>query len=443
MAPSAIRSPGSPPTLSKLGIPSDSQSDQDSKVASPTDSENAEKEMASLEETVNGKLQIKTENQQAQQDPLMHDAVQSANSPPDFSNDPLSATALISPLHGINWDAVSAFQPASLNSFAATALSTSSIASATNWEAFKRTGPIYPPSLEKMIMDYHHKNSKSWQLSHDMGSGSGLYSPVLAKYFRHVHISDPNTNGLGHSRQAMTAWSAEHKKSRGRFTFSAGKPEDGHIAVADRTVDLAIMLEGAHFTNADAMVRSAAQSLAPHGTLAFVSYHPVCHVFGNPAANEAVQRLFTAWGSQPYDVICGEASGKRQFSLGLDFISIPDDLFDTSKTRRITINTQGKGSAAFQVPTAPKRDASDSRVRSDERVQDFSSEHNDKEATGWRQDVGAEFFRSLTAALAGGQSIQQFEQHFKDIQKIIFESSPNGITITVEWTVAIVLATRR
>lgn len=422
------------PNLGTLGIPANGTSEEimsdSSKLASPTDSDNAEKNLAALETVMNGKLQISTQNTPTapQQDQ------------PDFSSDPLSATALTSPLHSINWDQVRA---GSLNSIANDAFPTQGATSNnTCWEAFKRTGPRYPPSLEKVIMDYHHKHSKSWQLAHDMGAGSGVYSPTLARYFRHVHISDPAAAGLTNSRTLMSGWSAENKKSRGRFTFSAGKAEQGHEAVADRTVDMAIMMEGAHFTAADAMVRSAAQTLAKDGTLALVTYSPICRINGNPAANEAVQRLFNAWGAQPWDVVCGEARGKRQFSTGLDFVALGDDLFDPAKTRRLTINTTGKGSTAFTVPGV-NVDASDSRVHSAERKHDYSSEANDEQARGWRQEVGPEFFRTMTAALIGQGAVGQFEEHFKPIEKIVHETSPNGLMITVEWTVAVLLATRR
>ena len=422
------------PNLNSLGIPNrpknfDEMSAESSKVHSPTDSDNAEKNLAALETSMNGKLTISTTNTPA---------VDTAP-PQDFSQDPLSATALTSPLHSINWDA---YRAGSLNAITSDAFNVPIISYGSRWDAFKRTGPRYPPSLEKLIMDYHHKHSKSWQLAHDMGPGSGVYSPTLARYFRHVHVSDPNSTGLATSRQQLSTWSAANKKSRGRFTFSCERAEQGHDAVADRTVDMAIMTEGAHFSNPEPLVRSAAQTLSKDGTLALVSYSPVCRITGNPRAAEAVQSLFKAWGADPWDVVCKDARGKRQFSVGLDFVPLPDDIFDQSKTRRITINTSGKGSGAFIVPGVTP-DASDNRVHNNERKYDFSSDNNDEQARGWRQEVGPEFFRAMTAALVGASAVQQFEQHFEEIQKIVYETSPNGLMITVEWTVAILLATRR
>ncbi len=431
MAPAATQKPALP----NLGIPNgknndDSMSDS-SKVVSPTDSENAEKNMAALEATMNGKLKIT---------PVA--TPMAADTPSqDFSSDsdPLSATALTSPLHSVNWDAVSG---GSLNGIAN---SQTSASSGSLWEQFKRTGPRYPPSLEKLLMDYHHRHGKSWQLAYDLGAGSGVYSPVLARYFRHVHVSDPSAAGLTTSRAALSAWSADNKKSRGRFTFTTAKAELAHEAVADGTVDMVVMMEGAHFTNPEMMIRSAAQTLAKDGTLAIVSYSPICRVTGNPGANEAVQRLFAAWPAQPWDVICGGTRGRKNFSQGLDFVPLPEDLFDQTKTRRITINTSGKGSAAFSgmVPGVTA-DASDNKVRvNGERRHDYSSEVGDEQAKGWRQEVGPEFFRGMTAAVVGSGAVQQYEKHFQEIQKIVHETSPNGIMITVEWTVAVLLATRK
>ena len=440
MAPSAIEKP----TLNTIGIPNGkSDSDMDSKIASPTDSENAEKNMAALEKSMNGKLEISTDT--AAHDPLVNDASvtsASATSPPDLSADPLSATAMVSPLHTVNWDAIMSKQGQSLNSIVDTSMGGSG-SKLASWEVFKRAGPRYPPSLEKLIMDYHHKNSKSWQLAHDMGAGSGVYSPTLARYFRHVHVSDPSKAGLAASKQLMSAWSAENKKSRGRFTFATAIPEEGHESVADRTVDMVIMMEGAHFTSPESMIRSAAQTLAKDGTLALVTYSPICRITGNPRAEEAVQRLFEGWGTAPWNIVCGEARGQKQFSLGLDFVPLPEDLFDQSKTRRITINTAHKGAASFQVPGAPASDASDSRVHKTERKHEYSSEAADEQAKGWRQEVGPEFFRSMTSALMGASTTHQFEENLQEIQKVVHETSPNGIMITVEWTVAVLLATRK
>ena len=425
------------PSLKTNDIPNGKPTDEMNGLASPTDSDNAEKQLAALESNLSSKLQIDTE--EVAKDPLLTDAINSAGAHGGaFDSDPLSATAFVSPLHSVNWDAIATRQN-SLNGILNG--SPSSAASAGSaWEAFKRLGPKYPPSLEKLVMDYHHRHSKSWQLVHDLGAGSGVYSPTLAKYFRHVHISDPSPAGTATSRKLMSAWAAQNKKSRGRFTFSKEKPELGHDCVADGTVDMAIVTEGAHVADAELLVRSAAQTLATNGTLAFVSYSPICRIAGSPRADEAIQRLFKAWGDSAWDVVCaGSATGKKNFSLGLDFVPIPDDLFDISKTRRITIN---KGNNAFSIP-GHEANAADSRVHNGERRHDYSSEGQDDVARGWRQDVGPEFFRAMTAALLGAQRASQFEELFREIERVTAETSVDGINIGVEWSACVVLATKK
>lgn len=423
--------------VNDLPTPTGKRNDEMSGMASPTDSDNAEKQLAALESDLSEKLHIKTE--EVAKDPLLTDAVNSAgaNGNGDFDADPLSATAFVSPLHSVNWDAIAARQNSLngiLNGHPASAASASS-----SWEAFKRLGPKFPLSLEKLLMDYHHRHSKSWQLVHDLGAGSGVCSPTLARYFRHVHVSDPNPAGTATSRQLLSAWAAQNRKSRGRFTFSREEPEMGHECVADGTVDMAVVAQGAHFTDAEILVRSAAQTLAPNGTLALVSCSPICRIKGTPRADEAVQRLFAAWGPDAWRVVCGSSS--KNFTQGLDFIPLPEDLFDQTKTRRITINN--KANSAFALPGEPASNASDSRVHNGERKHDYSSEGQDDAARGWRQEVGPEFFRSMTVALLGAQQAKAFEATFREIEKVIGEVSADGITIGVEWGVSVVLATRK
>ena len=428
------------PNLSIKDMPNGKPNDEMNGLASPTDSDNAEKQLAALESNLSSKLQIDTD--EVAKDPLLTDAVNSAGAHGgDFDSDPLSATAFVSPLHSVNWDAIATRQN-SLNGM----LNDAPAQAGSQWESFKRLGPKYPPSLEKLVMDYHHRHSKSWQLVHDLGAGSGVYSPTLAKYFRHVHVSDPNANGTANSRKLLSAWAAQNKKSRGRFTFSNEKPEMGHDCVADGTVDMAIVTAGAHLADAELLVRSAAQSLSPNGTLALIAYSPICRIAGTPRADDAIQRLFRAWGDGAWNVVTGgTATGKKNFAQGLDFVPVPDDLFDQSKTRRITINKSNNAFAAALGTNAADEapDGSASRVHTAERRHDYSSEGQDDVARGWRQEVGPEFFRSMTNALLGQKEASKFENNFKEIEKIIHETSPNGIMIGVEWSACVVLATKK
>ena len=57
----------------------------------------------------------------------------------------------------------------------------------------------------------------------------------------------------------------------GNFDFSVAAAEQAHTCVADGSVDLAMLIEAAHWTNAEAMVRIVAKNLAPMGSLSLSS----------------------------------------------------------------------------------------------------------------------------------------------------------------------------
>ncbi|KAI7229440.1 hypothetical protein KC330_g7434 [Hortaea werneckii] len=413
-------------------------------------------------------------------------------SPEDYSTDPMLASALASPLHDHhppNLDAI--FSPTEPTLTRAPSVlkhqplhdkdGITVDAADDVWQLYKRAGPKYPSSLERLIMKYHQKHSNlhlpspsssssSWQLAHDVGAGSGVYAPTLAKFFRHVHISDPSAAGLRASRGLLCNRSItrskeaspqdgngkESSRSRGRFTFSVGKPEEADQCVTDGSVDLVCLTESAHFTtDPETMVRSIAASLSPGGTLVMVTHRPLAQVIGNNQVREAVDRLFEAWGRKPWEVACGERKrARQQFAMGLDFVPLPDDLFEREATRRITINTRGKAHEVFRAPWDASEDDDDLKMSADEMMDlptsrvdgkekrvEYSDE--DEAGKGWRHEVGWESFRTRIAMFDGPETIKRLEPNLMEIQDLIMRTSPNGVKVVIEWAVAVVLATRK
>ncbi|RMY92884.1 hypothetical protein D0862_09362 [Hortaea werneckii] len=416
-------------------------------------------------------------------------------SPEDYSTDPMLASALASPLHDHhppNLDAI--FSPTEPTLTQAPSVlkqqplhGEDGITVDANddvWQLYKRAGPKYPSSLEKLIMKYHQKHStlnppaasssssSSWQLAHDVGAGSGVYAPTLAKFFRHVHISDPSAAGLRASRELLSSsrnsrgFSTETSpqngngkdspRPRGRFTFSVGKPEEADQCVTDGSVDMVCLTESAHFTtDPETMVRSIAASLSPGGTMVMVTHRPLAQVIGNNQVREAVDRLFEAWGRKPWEVACGEEKRARQhFAMGLDFVPLPEGLFKREETRRITINTRGKAHVVFRAPWDASEDDDDlkmsademmdlptSRVEGKEKRVEYSDE--DEAGKGWRHEVGWESFRTRIAMFDGPETVKRLEPNLMEIQDLIMRTSPNGVKVVIEWAVAVVLATRK
>lgn len=302
-------------------------------------------------------------------------------------------------------------------------------------------------------MKYHQRHSNSWQLAHDLGAGSGVYATNLARFFRHIHVSDPSPSGIATSRSLLSTWSAKNPKKRGRFTFSSGKPEECEEHFTDGSVDLVTLMEGAHFTNAEETVKAVAKTLAPGGTLAIVTHRPVAKCAGNERVAEAVERLFEAWGRRPWDVACGtETKSQQQFSLGLDFVRLPSDLFAVEKIRRITINAHGNPREVFRVPGMATQ--SDGALNGEEVVDSVGSCVRDKEqklaygerdeqGRGWRFEVGWESFRTRVALLDTPATVKRLEPYLREIQTLIEKTSPTGTLVVIEWAVAVVLATRK
>ncbi|KAI6810188.1 hypothetical protein KC332_g8614 [Hortaea werneckii] len=216
------------------------------------------------------------------------------------------------------------------------------------------------------------------------------------------------------------------------------------------------LTESAHFTDdPEAMMRSIAASLSPEGTLVMVTHRPLAQVIGNNQVREAVDRLFEAWGRKPWEVACGEGKrARQQFGMGLDFVPLPEDLFNREETRRITINTRGKAHVMFRAPRDASEDDDDLKMSADEimglptscvdgkekRVE-YSDE--DEAGKGWRHEVGWESFRTRIAMFDGPETVKRLEPNLMEIQELIMKTSPNGVKVVIEWAVAVVLAKRK
>nr|POE56423.1 methyltransferase gedg [Quercus suber] len=309
----------------------------------------------------------------------------------------------------------------------------------TDWQNYATHRPRYPASTVKLIVDFHRAHSNSLRLAHDAGTGSGVFAPVLSEYFDHVHVSDPTAHSIALARENLSRWYAENWW-KGKFTFSTSAAEDSDQLFADGSVDFTSLLECAHWTDAERMVESVAKTLAPNGTLAIVYYHPFPYVVDNPRVDEVVGELMKLCASQ---MDRSEGDMERtvmQAHAGLDYIPLPENLFIQDVTKRIYINLRGRGDMAFSMlgegtPKAP------SRVGEQHRRYEYS--HPEPEADGWRQDVDAAWFRGFMASLQQESKMHLYDSLLESVAKAIEETGKDGRTVTIEWTVAIVLGTKK
>ena len=120
-------------------------------------------------------------------------------------------------------------------------------------------------------------------------------------------------------------------------------------------------------------------------------------------------------------------------------MELPEDLFIQDVTERIAINQRGRGKAAHVVSGAEHLVA-ESRAHPQHRRYDYDSDS--AEGEGWRYDVDDRGFRGILSTLIDKSTLHLYEEQFREIEQVVERASANG-TVTIEWTVAILLATRK
>lgn len=201
-------------------------------------------------------------------------------------------------------------------------------------------------------------------------------------------------------------------------------------------------MEAVPWYEAEDLMKSVAESLAPNGTLALFYYKPAPSVLDSDNVHAAVQGLFEAWQQivlkKPTDST-PLTSKLPQINSGLDFVPLPETFFIQDVTKRIYINACGKKGAAFRLPGKDVPVAA-SKISSEHRIYEF--EDSDEEGSGWRQNVDASWFRGLLSSMGMEGKEDFLEEHFSDIARQVNETMSDG-KVTIEWTAAVLLATRK
>ncbi|KAK5714223.1 hypothetical protein LTR17_017305 [Elasticomyces elasticus] len=276
----------------------------------------------------------------------------------------------------------------------------------------------YPRSTEDLVLEYHRAHSNSLRLAHDLGIGSGRFARQLAKYFQHVHVSHPNPAKLGTVRDDLGSWYAQHWWEA-KFSFSVGMPEHAANCAVPGSVDLVTIMDSAHSANTTDMVRSVAESLAPNGTMAIVQREPYPLIVSSHEINALAQSLFSL-------------TDTNFRNSSLDNVELPDGLFIQDVTKRIAIN------AADRVDASSFHESTPTGVHPAHRRYNFSDPA--PETAGWSEQVDAQWFRRLFTKHGPDEDI---ERQLRSIEEAIDKHSSNHNTVQIEWTVAVLLATRK
>lgn len=187
------------------------------------------------------------------------------------------------------------------------------------------------------------------------------------------------------------------------------------------------------------MVDAVGRSLSPNGTLAIVQYNPCPRVVGNEAVAKAVRDLYAIWGKVVVKSVPNGRDLIERNNSPLDSIPLPEGLFIQDVTKRIKMNTHGRGDEVFLVP-GQERLVAGSHVGKEHRKYWF--DEGDAEAEGWRFEVGKEWFRGNLLSMQQKENMHLYEEGLREVERRIEETTKDG-KVTVEWSVAVLLATKK
>lgn len=259
-----------------------------------------------------------------------------------------------------------------------------------------------------------------------------------------MQVSDSNASFIDQARQRLDNWFAA-KWWKARFTFSVTRAEKADELVAKGSVDLVTLMQCAHWTDQDAMVKSIASSYTPNGTLLVVQINPVLNIIGNGAVKEAVDRLFEFWGRNILEARGGKnslmgTSYLPQGNAGVECVPLPEAVFIQDATKRGSISmcrNEAQRRTRFQDK---KGLVAPSRADSQHRRYEYTN--NEAEGTGWRYEVGSNWFRGLIGTVEQKSRLHLYEGHLREVERLLKETSAIGI-VEIEWTVSLLLATQK
>jgi trans-aconitate 3-methyltransferase len=257
--------------------------------------------------------------------------------------------------------------------------------------------------------------------------GPGTAAKILAYFFPHVVVSDAGQNNVESSKAYLRP--AEN------FTFKHSPAEQE--CLSPQSVDFAAVCMAMHYMDEEAAVRTIAKSLRLGGTFAAVTYSFMLKFPERP-------RLAEIW----FDVLSHESDrfvkmgrlfpaaikGCSKAMSGLDFVPLPEDLFEPGAVRMQINVTEGE-----EHPFLFVRPSADSFMLPEKKygASDVVKYARDD---GWRKECDVEWLKGFLISCHLGFGDQTWKMDsWKEFESIVRDA---GGEVTVEWPVAIILATR-
>lgn len=238
------------------------------------------------------------------------------------------------------------------------------------------------------------------------------------------------------AKDTLTSLSPAHPAESSKYVFLHSPAESVHVSVPSSSIDFACVAMAFHYFDAEAAIRSIAAMLKPGGTLAAVTYGFRLKFPGRPgleqlwyqAASKESLRLIRE-GLFPAAV-----RGLANAMSGLDFVPLSTDFFRPG-ARRIQVNIDGheQRPLCFVDEDRSCWEPATNRVRPTD-VRKFVKDE------GWRREADVEWLRGFLASCQMGFGQRTWEtSEWKALESMVRSA---GGKVTVEWPVAMVLATR-
>ncbi|KAL9059243.1 MAG: hypothetical protein Q9162_001280 [Coniocarpon cinnabarinum] len=300
--------------------------------------------------------------------------------------------------------------------------------SGLDWEEYMRLRPQYPTSLYTRIYDYHRAHSNNWTTVHDAGSGAGIAAEALAERFKHVIVSDPNSEYIKTAQERLKALKYGHEK----FTFRQSLAED-QSWLSPRSLDMFTIFTAIGYADLALLMEQLSRVLKPGGTLVAVNYNGLPTITNNSAAAAAWEEFGDAWVS--HGISTGNTAARRGLRVtwaGYDSIGVPEDTFETG-VLRIKINERYRPEAR-QVLRLDNLGWPSSQVKSS----DVSVDEEDIES--WSRHYSLDDLKNYVNTLAyvphvaAGRLWDRLGEAMEEQQQQ---------TVTLLWSVHLILATRR
>lgn len=300
-----------------------------------------------------------------------------------------------------------------------------------DWDAYVKIRPTYPDSLFSRIYDYHKQHCDCWTVVHDAGSGAGIAAAVLAQRFNTVVVSDPNAEYLQVAKERLAKWNAGTPK----FVFRHSSAED-QSWLEPESLDMFTIFTAVMYTDPDVLMRELSRVLKPRATFAAVTYNGWPALIDNEAAAAAWMAYGDLWVTKGIQDDCAPPVAVRAFRVGWpghDSIALPEDVFENGALR-VKINEKYRPETD-QVKRLPGLGFSPSKVRdTDIVVEEEDFDH-------WMKSYTLPELKAFVNTLAYVPTGRDLDHLWQRIQHAMEQSKQE--TLTLLWSVHIVLATRR